>query len=106
MRTTKHIRSKQIIELRKHMALLKMVLHFVNAIYYKLGNDYCKAIKNLVDLAVHQIFYVPDAENVDPNPGPPRPCAFRPGPFFAAALPRLCRARQMNFMPGKICRSA
>ena len=46
MRTTKHIRSKQIIELRKHMALLKMVLHLVNAIYYKLGNDYCKAIKN------------------------------------------------------------
>jgi len=46
MRTTKHIKSKQIIELRKHMALLKMVLHFVNAIYYKLGNDYCKAIKN------------------------------------------------------------
>lgn len=28
------------------MALLKMVLHLVNAIYYKLGNDYCKAIKN------------------------------------------------------------
>lgn len=28
------------------MALLKMVLHFVNAIYYKLGNDYCKAINN------------------------------------------------------------
>ena len=25
MRTTKHIKSKQIIELRKHMALLKMV---------------------------------------------------------------------------------
>ena len=46
MRTTKHIKSKQIIELRKHMALLKMVLHLVNAIYYKLGNDYCKAIKN------------------------------------------------------------
>lgn len=46
MRTTKHIKSKQIIELRKHMALLKMVLHFVNAIYYKLGNDYCKAINN------------------------------------------------------------
>ena len=23
-----------------------MVLHLVNAIYYKLGNDYCKAIKN------------------------------------------------------------
>ena len=46
MRTTKHIRSKQIIELRKHMALLKMVLHLVNAIYYKLGNDYCKTIKN------------------------------------------------------------
>ena len=46
MRTTKHIRNKQIIELRKHMALLKMVLHLVNAIYYKLGNDYCKAIKN------------------------------------------------------------
>ena len=46
MRTTKHIKSKQIIELRKHMALLKMVLHFDNAIYYKLGNDYCKAIKN------------------------------------------------------------
>ena len=46
MRTTKHIKSKQIIELRKHMALLKMVLHFVNAICYKLGNDYCKAIKN------------------------------------------------------------
>jgi hypothetical protein len=42
MRTTKHIKSKQIIELRKHMALLKMVLHLVNAIYYKLGNDYCK----------------------------------------------------------------
>lgn len=48
MRTTKHIRSKQIIELRKHMALLKMVLHLVNAIYYKLGNDYCKAIKNKI----------------------------------------------------------
>ena len=46
MRTTKHIKSKQIIELRKHMALLKMVLHLVNAIYYKLGNDYFKAIKN------------------------------------------------------------
>ena len=46
MRTTKHIKSKQIIELRKHMALLKMVLHLDNAIYYKLGNDYCKAIKN------------------------------------------------------------
>lgn len=45
MRTTKHIKSKQIIELRKHMVLLKMVLHLVNAIYYKLGNDYCKAIK-------------------------------------------------------------
>ena len=28
------------------MALLKMVLHLDNAIYYKLGNDYCKAIKN------------------------------------------------------------
>ncbi len=46
IRTTKHIKSKQIIELRKHMALLKMVLHLVNTIYYKLGNDYCKAIKN------------------------------------------------------------
>lgn len=46
MRTTKHIKSKQIIELRKHMALLKMVLHLVNTIHYKLGNDYCKAIKN------------------------------------------------------------
>lgn len=52
MRTTKHIRSKQIIELRKHMALLKMVLHLVNAIYYKLGNDYCKAIKNDPEYAV------------------------------------------------------
>ena len=30
------------------MALLKMVLHFVNAIYYKLGNDYCKTIKNKI----------------------------------------------------------
>jgi len=30
------------------MALLKMVLHLVNAIYYKLGNDYCKAIKNKI----------------------------------------------------------
>lgn len=50
MRTTKHIRSKRIIELRKHMALLKMVLHLVNAIYYKLGNDYCKAIK----ITLHQ----------------------------------------------------
>lgn len=48
MRTTKHIKSKQIIELRKHMVLLKMVLHLVNAIYYKLGNDYCKAIKNKI----------------------------------------------------------
>ena len=48
MRTTKHIRSKQIIELRKHMALLKMVLHLVNAIYYKLGNDYCKTIENKI----------------------------------------------------------
>lgn len=48
MRTTKHIKSKQIIELRKHMPLLKMVLHLVNAIYYKLGNDYCKAIKNKI----------------------------------------------------------
>ena len=48
MRTTKHIKSKQIIELRKHMALLKMVLHFVNAIYYKLGNDYCKTIENKI----------------------------------------------------------
>ena len=46
MRTTKHIKSKQIIELRKHMALLKMVLHFV--IYYKLGNDYFKTIKNKI----------------------------------------------------------
>lgn len=52
MRTTKHIRNKQIIELRKHMALLKMVLHLVNAIYYKLGNDYCKAIKNDPEYAV------------------------------------------------------
>ena len=25
-----------------------MVLHLVNAIYYKLGNDYCKAIKNKI----------------------------------------------------------
>ena len=48
MRTTKHIKSKQIIELRKHMPLLKMVLHLVNAIYYKLGNDYCKTIKNKI----------------------------------------------------------
>ena len=48
MRTTKHIKSKQIIELRKHMALLKMVLHLVNAIYYKLGNDYCKTIENKI----------------------------------------------------------
>lgn len=59
MRTTKHIRSKQIIELRKHMALLKMVLHLVNAIYYKLGNDYCKAIKNDPEYAVkyyHPLF--------------------------------------------------
>ena len=48
MRTTKHIRSKQIIELRKHMALLKMVLHLVNAIYYKLVNDYCKTIENKI----------------------------------------------------------
>ena len=48
MRTTKHIRSKQIIELRKHMALLKMVLHLVNAIYYKLENDYCKTIENKI----------------------------------------------------------
>lgn len=48
MRTTKHIKSKQIIELRKHMALLKMVLHLDNAIYYKLGNDYCKTIKNKI----------------------------------------------------------
>jgi len=28
------------------MALLKMVLHLVNTIYHKFGNDYCKAIKN------------------------------------------------------------
>ena len=28
------------------MALLKMVLHLVNTIYHKSGNDYCKAIKN------------------------------------------------------------
>lgn len=48
MRTTKYIKRKQIIELRKHMALLKMVLHLVNAIYYKLGNDYCKTIKNKI----------------------------------------------------------
>ncbi|MBT9625767.1 hypothetical protein [Ruminococcus bicirculans (ex Wegman et al. 2014)] len=48
MRTTKHIKSKQIIELRKHMALLKMVLHLVNTIYHKSGNDYCKAIKNKI----------------------------------------------------------
>ena len=48
MRTTKHIKSKQIIELRKHMPLLKMFLHPVNAIYYKLGNDYCKTIKNKI----------------------------------------------------------
>lgn len=25
-----------------------MVLHLVNAIYYKLGNDYCKTIKNKI----------------------------------------------------------
>jgi hypothetical protein len=30
------------------MPLLKMVLHLVNAIYYKLGNDYCKTIKNKI----------------------------------------------------------
>ena len=30
------------------MALLKMVLHLVNAIYYKLGNDYCKTIENKI----------------------------------------------------------
>ena len=65
MRTTKHIRSKQIIELRKHMALLKMVLHFVNAIYYKLGNDYCKAIKNDPEYAVkyyHPLFINDNAD--------------------------------------------
>ena len=65
MRTTKHIRSKQIIELRKHMALLKMVLHFVNAIYYKLGNDYCKAIKNDPEYAVkyyHSLFINDNAD--------------------------------------------
>ena len=65
MRTTKHIRSKQIIELRKHMALLKMVLHFVNAIYYKLGNDYCKAIKNDPEYAVkyyHPLFIDDNAD--------------------------------------------
>lgn len=48
MRTTKHIRRKQIIELRKHMVLLKMVLNLVNAIYYKFGNDYCKTMKNKI----------------------------------------------------------
>ena len=65
MRTTKHIRSKQIIELRKHMALLKMVLHLVNAIYYKLGNDYCKAIKNDPEYAVkyyHPLFIDDNAD--------------------------------------------
>ena len=65
MRTTKHIRSKQIIELRKHMALLKMVLHLVNAIYYKLGNDYCKAIKNDPEYAVkysHPLFINDNAD--------------------------------------------
>ena len=65
MRTTKHIKSKQIIELRKHMALLKMVLHFVNAIYYKLGNDYCKAIKNDPEYAVkyyHPLFIDDNAD--------------------------------------------
>ena len=48
MRTTKNIKSKQIIELRKHMSILKMFLHLVNAIYYKLGNDYCKTIENKI----------------------------------------------------------
>ena len=65
MRTTKHIKSKQIIELRKHMALLKMVLHLVNAIYYKLGNDYCKAIKNDPEYAVkyyHPLFIDDNAD--------------------------------------------
>ena len=65
MRTTKHIRSKQIIELRKHMALLKMVLHLVNTIYYKLGNDYCKAIKNDPEYAVkyyHSLFINDNAD--------------------------------------------
>lgn len=46
MRTTKHIRKNQITEIRKHLALLKMVLNLINAIYYKVGNDYCEAIKN------------------------------------------------------------
>lgn len=46
MRTTKHIGKSQITEIRTHMALLKMVLSLINAIYYKVGHDYCEAIRN------------------------------------------------------------
>lgn len=46
MRTTKNIRKSQIIELRKHMALLRMVLNLINAIYYKFETNYCQAMKN------------------------------------------------------------
>ena len=46
MRTTKHLGKSQITEIRKHMALLKMVLNLINAIYYKVGHDYCEVIRN------------------------------------------------------------
>lgn len=46
MRTTKHLGKSQITEIRKHMALLKIVLSLINAIYYKVGHDYCEALKN------------------------------------------------------------
>jgi hypothetical protein len=41
MRTSEHIKKSQITDIRKHMALLKMVLNLINAIYYKVGNGYC-----------------------------------------------------------------
>lgn len=46
MRTTKNIGKSQITEIRKHMALLKMVLNLLNAIYYKVGHDYCEVIRS------------------------------------------------------------
>jgi hypothetical protein len=48
MRTSEHIKKRQITDIRKHMALLKMVLNLINAIYYKVGNGYCNAIKNKI----------------------------------------------------------
>ena len=66
MRTTKHIKSKQIIELRKHMPLLKMVLHLVNAIYCKtIKNKITSIIKNDPEYAVkyyHPLFINDNAD--------------------------------------------